>query len=99
MPRDRFHSEQTAREIDEEIRHIITQSQGKVREILEARRPALVALAEQLIERESIDTDELKEIVEANSPGPTIVPGTSDVPKRKPASGAAQPKGDAVEGG
>ena len=99
MPRDRFHSEQTAREIDEEIRHIITQSQGKVREILEARRPALVALAEQLIERESIDTDELKEIIEANSPGPTIVPGTSDVPKRKPAPDASPPKSEAAEGG
>jgi cell division protease FtsH len=99
MPRDRFHSEQTAREIDEEIRHIITQSQEKVREILRARRPALVALAEQLIERESIDTDELKEIIEASSPGPAIVPGTSDVAKRKPAAEAPPRKSEAAEGG
>ena len=40
-------------------------------------RPALVALAERLIEKEVIDTDELKQIIEANSPSPMIVPGTA----------------------
>ena len=40
---------------------------------------ALVALAERLIEKEVIDTEELKEIVETSSPSPMIVPGTGDV--------------------
>ena len=38
---DRSHSEQTAREIDEEIKHILEEAQVKVRHILQTRRPAL----------------------------------------------------------
>jgi cell division protease FtsH len=83
--RDRNHSEQTAREIDQEIKRIIGESMEKARHILETRRKALVALAERLIEKEVIDTDELKQIIEANSPSPMIVPGTAEVAPRRPA--------------
>jgi cell division protease FtsH len=76
---ERSHSEQTAREIDEEIRHLIESSLEKVRHILQTRRKALVALAEALIEKEVIDTDELKAIIEQTMPSPQIVPGTDDV--------------------
>jgi len=82
MPRERTHSEHTAREIDEEIKHIINQSQEKAHHILETRRDALVALAECLIEKEVINTEQLKEIIEKASPSPKIVPGTSSVSKR-----------------
>lgn len=99
MPRERSHSEETAREIDEEIKHIIDRSQEKVREILETRRPALIALAEELIEKETIDTDKLKQVVEANSPSPMIVPGTSEVSKRPDKEEGRFPKSDAAEGG
>lgn len=81
--RDRTHSEQTAREIDEEIRRIIAESLEKVRQILQTRRKALVALAERLIEKETIDNGELREVVEANSPGVMIVPGTIDAGARR----------------
>jgi cell division protease FtsH len=91
--RDRGHSEQTAREIDEEIRHIIAQSLEKVRHVLETRRQALLALAERLIEKETIDTEELKQIIELSSPSPMIVPGTADAAKRRhpDAAEAARP--------
>jgi cell division protease FtsH len=82
LPRSRDHSEQTAREIDEEIRRIVDESLDKVRHILETRRKALVALADRLMEKEVIDTAELEEVVEANSPSPVIVPGTTVSPKR-----------------
>lgn len=98
LPRERSHSEHTAREIDEELKHIIDDSLVKTRQILETRRPALVALAEHLMEKETVDTDELKAVVEANSPSPMIVPGTESVPKR-PAenSGDARPAtGEAI---
>jgi cell division protease FtsH len=84
FPHDRTHSEQTAREIDEEIRKIVNQSLEKVRHVLETRRRALVAMAERLIEKETIDTAELKELVESNSPSPMIVPGTGETLKRRP---------------
>jgi cell division protease FtsH len=81
-PRDRTHSEQTAREIDEEVQRIINEGIERVRQILEARRPALVGLAKRLIEREVIDADELRQIIEDNSPSPQIVPGTGLERKR-----------------
>ena len=37
-----------------------------------------MALAERLIEKEVIDNDELRQIIEANSPSVMIVPGTND---------------------
>jgi cell division protease FtsH len=50
----------------------------RVRHIVELRRDALVALAEQLIEVESIDSADLKRIIEKASPGPLVVPGTEE---------------------
>lgn len=72
----RSHSERTAREIDEEIRRIIDESIEKVRHILDVRRTALEALTKRLIEVESVDSAELKRIIEETSPGPLLVPGT-----------------------
>jgi cell division protease FtsH len=89
MPRDRYYSERTAREIDEEIRRIIDESLEHVRRILENRKEALVALATRLIEKEVIDYDELKGIVEEASPSPKIVPGTEGTVKRTPSAKVA----------
>jgi cell division protease FtsH len=69
-------SEQTMREIDEEVRRIIDEAIEKVRHILEMRRASLEALTKRLMEVESIDADELKRIIDDNSPIPLVVPGT-----------------------
>jgi cell division protease FtsH len=69
-------SEQTLREIDQEVRRIIDEAIERVRHILDLRRPSLEALTRRLIEVESVDADELKKIIEKNSPGPLVVPGT-----------------------
>jgi cell division protease FtsH len=76
-------SETTAREIDLEVKKIIDQSIEKVRKILAVRQKALIAVTERLIEIESIDGDELRQIIEENSPGPVLVPGT-EAALRKP---------------
>ena len=73
----RDHSEQTAREIDEEVNRIIQHALTNVRHILKSRRPALEAIAQRLMEIESIDGEELKRLVEECSTGPQVVPGTS----------------------
>ncbi len=70
-------SEKTAREIDEEVKRIIDEGIERVRHILQVRRPALVALSDRLIEVESVDSIELKRIIDESSPGPLVVPGTS----------------------
>jgi cell division protease FtsH len=94
---DRSHSEQTAREIDEEIKHILEEAQSKVRHILLTRRPALEALAQRLIVMETIDNAELKAILENASPTPKIVPGTGDAAKPRTVTEATASK-DAAEG-
>jgi len=90
----RHHSEETAREIDQEIRRIVNEAIEKVRYLLEHRRNALEAMTRRLIEVEAISFDELREIIEANSPGPSIVPGTGDVPSRAKADGDAPREAD-----
>jgi cell division protease FtsH len=82
-------SEQTLREIDQEVRRIIDEAIAKVRHILQTRRSALEALTRRLMEVESVDAEELKRILDENSPGPLVVPGT-DVPPR-PATENASP--------
>ena len=67
----------TAREIDVEVKKIIDEAVEKVRTTLKERKPALVALTDRLIEVESVDSDELKNIMDENTPGPLLVPGTS----------------------
>jgi cell division protease FtsH len=75
--RMQHHSEQTAREIDQEVKRILDEALENTRHILESRKAALIAVSEQLIKQEVIDAAELKRIVEENSPSPMIVPGTS----------------------
>ena len=93
MPREKSHSEKTAREIDQEVKHIIDESIEKVRHILETRRNSLEALAQRLIQKEVIDAAELREIIDASSPSPVIVPGTVSGQKR-PLQDVIPPAGD-----
>lgn len=72
----RSHSEETAREIDEEVRRIIDSSIEQVRQILQTRRSSLEAVTSRLIEAEVIDGVDLREIVETTSGKPQLVPGT-----------------------
>lgn len=97
LPREKSHSEKTAREIDQEVKFIIDESIEKVRHILETRRASLEALAKQLIQKEVIDSAELRQIIDANSPSPVIVPGTISGPKR-PLPEISPAAGDAAEG-
>ena len=82
LPQDRSYSEQTAREIDQEVKRIVDESLEKVRDTLSERSASLEAVAQQLIEKETIGATELKEIVESTSSAPMIVPGTSNGPPR-----------------
>ncbi len=88
-------SEETAREIDREVKRIIDESLERVREILHTRRSALIALAERLMEVESVEAMELKEIMDENSTGPSVVPGTNarsgfKTPHSRPTTSSAQ---------
>jgi cell division protease FtsH len=84
MPRMQHHSEQTAREIDEEVKRIIDEGLRLTKHILESRRDALVAVSQCLIKQEVIDSAELKRLIEENSSSPMIVPGTGTDGRKRP---------------
>jgi cell division protease FtsH len=56
-------SEQTARRVDDEIRVLVMRGLETAREIIERQRPAVTAIAEELLEFESVDADRLKELI------------------------------------
>ncbi|MFM7412344.1 MAG: cell division protein FtsH, partial [Planctomycetota bacterium] len=89
LPAARSHSEQTAREIDQEVRRIIDDAMNRVRRIIETRRGALEAVTRRLMECEVIDGAELKEIVDASTDAPQLVPGTDAEPRRSRPAAAA----------
>jgi cell division protease FtsH len=75
-PNDGEHpcSEQTAREIDLEVRKIIDYATSAVREVLQTRREALEAIALRLMEKEVIDSRELRELLDQHG-GPAAAAG------------------------
>jgi len=72
----RSYSEETAREIDLEVKKILDDATEEVRGILAARRATLEALAARLVEKEVIDGSELRELLEQTTPGPRLVPAS-----------------------
>lgn len=60
-PRERDYSEMIAQEIDEEITRIVEDAHEKVRATLKRERGCLEKLAKILLEKESIDGEELKQ--------------------------------------
>ena len=73
----RLHSEATAEQIDEEVRRVLDDALTQTRDILLARREALEAITQRLLEVESIEGDELSRIIDQHSTGPLVVPGTA----------------------
>ncbi len=70
------HSEEMAKMIDKEVARIVEDALTHTREILEQRKDVLEAITQRLLEVESIDNDELMRLIEENSSGPWLVPGT-----------------------
>jgi cell division protease FtsH len=55
-------SEQTAEAIDEEVRRIISESHEDAKRLLQEHRARLDALARALLERETLNEDEILEV-------------------------------------
>jgi cell division protease FtsH len=63
---DHDYSERVSAEIDAEVTKIIESNLARAREILEKRRPALLAIAAKLIEMETIERDDFDKIIIAH---------------------------------
>jgi cell division protease FtsH len=63
---DRNHalSEAMARRVDDEIEKVISAGYGTARDLLDRNRAAVKALAEALLDQESLESDELKDILD-----------------------------------
>ncbi len=59
----REHSDATARKIDEEIQSIINHEYARAKQLLEHNREALQRVAEELLKREIMTADEVKEVI------------------------------------
>ncbi len=77
---DRSYSERTAHRIDQEVKRILDESTEQVRTIIGARRRALEEIAQRLIEKEVMDGAELRQILEATTPGPRLLPASDALP-------------------
>jgi len=62
--RQQDYSEQTAVEIDQEVRAIVHKQYDKVKELLTLNKDKLEALAKALIERETLDAEEIRAVLE-----------------------------------
>ena len=61
------HSEETSREIDEEVKNLIGKAEKKAREVLSSHRDKLDALANELLEKETLTGEEIDQIIKAKS--------------------------------
>ncbi len=74
---DYLHSEQTLREIDLEVRRIIDECMATAREIVSTKQNVLEYMTQELLKKEVMNSDELKEIMDRFKTGPELKPGTS----------------------
>jgi cell division protease FtsH len=59
----REYSEETAREIDEEVKKLVDGAYAKVREMLTANQDNLRKLAAALLDKETIEGDEIRKLL------------------------------------
>jgi cell division protease FtsH len=88
-------SEETMRKVDAEIRRIIDEQYSLARKLIEDNRDKIEAMAKALIEWETIDSDQIDDIIAGKPPRPPKSTGTAPPTGGKPAAGsvegAAQP--------
>ncbi len=67
-------SDYTARKVDEEVKRILDDAHSRARKIVEVNRALLASIANALLERETLDSDEIRRLVD----GKTLAPLAND---------------------
>jgi cell division protease FtsH len=78
LAQHRDFSEETAREIDSEVRRLVNTGYEKAKSIILENRDALVRIALALLEREVLDANELKLILEGKQLPARVIPQKGD---------------------
>jgi cell division protease FtsH len=88
-------SESTMQKVDQEIRAIIDEQYTVARNIIEGNRDKIEAMVAALLEWETIDADQIEDIMQGRAPRPpkNYDRSSSDTPNSKPPAGVS-PVGD-----
>jgi len=87
----RDYSEQTAIQIDQEVRRIVEENYRKAKEILESHRQILEAVAGALLEKETLENQDLERIIAGLRPDLARLRSAEE----PPATGSPAPGGEA----
>lgn len=85
-------SEKTMQEVDAEVRRIIDEQYAIARRLIEENRDKMEVMAKALLDWETIDVDQIDDIMEGRAPRP---PKTSKEAVKPEAAQAAAPEGEA----
>ena len=89
-------SEETMRKVDQEIRRIIDEQYAVARKLIEDNRELIEVMANALLEWETIDADQIEDIVNGRPPRPPKESGSSSGggsnPPVAPSSGSVDPE-------
>jgi cell division protease FtsH len=90
-------SEHTAQQVDQEVKRLLDEAHGRARSLVEANRDLLEAIAEALLERETLGRGEIESLARGEP-----LPPLEGVPERAAVEGGGPAKrlgGDAGRGG
>ncbi len=82
-------SEATMQKVDAEIRRIIDEQYARARRLIEENRDKVIALAEALLEFETLDADQIDDIMAGRPPRPPKKPGEASGSSPGATSGGA----------
>jgi cell division protease FtsH len=94
MSRTREYSESTAQEIDREVRRLVDEAYNRAKQIITENRLSLEAIAKALLEYETLDAEQIKDIIEhgemrnpPSTPPKQPTPPPIPQPEQRPESG------------
>jgi cell division protease FtsH len=96
--RSRQHSEDTAREIDQEIRRILDEAYTRAREVVRQHRVAIEGLTEALLRFETVSGSEVQRLMEGVTVD-KLRPVRKDAPAGPERRVAATPEGRRADAG
>ena len=90
-------SEQTMQKVDAEIRRIVDEQYALARKLIEENKDKIEAMTQALLEWETIDSDQIKDIMEGRPPRPPKPPQTVSPAAKDDSSPAEEPTGTEPE--
>ncbi|GAA5234710.1 ATP-dependent zinc metalloprotease FtsH [Verticiella sediminum] len=89
-------SEATMQKVDAEVRRIIDEQYAVARDILETHRDKVEAMTRALLEWETIDADQINDIMAGRDPRPPSPPSDSSDSTAQPPAGGVTPSGNSA---